>query len=52
LEFDAVFVADASEENYTTSELDTKLLYVALTRPLHKLYIYYIGERSKLLEDV
>lgn len=52
LEFDAVFVADASAENYTTSELDTKLLYVALTRPLHKLYIYHIGERSKLLENV
>ena len=52
LEFDAVFVADASEENYTTSELDTKLMYVALTRPLHKLYIYHIGERSKLLADV
>ena len=52
LEFDAVFVADASAENYTTSELDTKLLYVALTRPLHKLYIYHIGERSKLLKDV
>ena len=52
LEFDAVFVADASAENYTTSELDTKLLYVALTRPLHKLYIYHIGEKSKLLEDV
>jgi len=52
LEFDAVFVADASSENYTTSELDTKLLYVALTRPLHKLCIYHIGQRSKLLENV
>jgi DNA helicase-2/ATP-dependent DNA helicase PcrA len=52
LEFDAVFVADASAENYTTSELDTKLLYVALTRPLHKLYIYHLGEKSKLLTDV
>jgi DNA helicase-2/ATP-dependent DNA helicase PcrA len=52
LEFDAVFVADASAENYTISELDTKLLYVALTRPLHKLYIYHIGEKSKLLENV
>lgn len=49
LEFDAVFVADASAENYTTSELDTKLLYVALTRPLHMLYIYHIGEPSRLL---
>ena len=52
LEFDAVFVADANAESYTTSELDTKLLYVALTRPLHKLYIYHIGEKSKLLENV
>lgn len=52
LEFDAVFVADASAENYSDSELDTKLLYVALTRPLHRLCIYYIGEKSKLLADV
>ncbi|MDF2521266.1 MAG: helicase [Clostridia bacterium] len=52
LEFDAVFVADADAENYTTSELDTKLLYVAMTRPLHKLYIYHIGEPSQLLADV
>jgi DNA helicase-2/ATP-dependent DNA helicase PcrA len=52
LEFDAVFVADASAENYTTSELDTKLLYVALTRPLHMLFIYHVGEMSKLLADV
>ncbi|OGO78265.1 MAG: DNA helicase [Clostridiales bacterium GWB2_37_7] len=52
LEFDAVFVADASAENYSTSELDTKLLYVALTRPLHKLYIYHIGEKSKLVAEV
>lgn len=52
LEFDAVFVADGSADNYTTSELDTKLMYVALTRPLHKLYIYHIGEKSALLADV
>lgn len=52
LEFDAVFVADASSENYTTSELDTKLLYVALTRPLHRLYIYHEGEKSELLKEV
>lgn len=52
LEFDAVFVADASVDNYTTSELDTKLLYVAMTRPLHRLSIYYVGEPSTLLADV
>jgi len=52
LEFDAVFVAGVSADNYTTAELDTKLLYVALTRPLHKLYIYYIGEPSELLAEI
>jgi len=48
LEFDVVFIADA--ENYGDSELDTKLLYVAMTRPLHKLHIYHCGMVSKLLE--
>lgn len=49
LEFDMVIVANASKENYTESELDVKLLYVAMTRPLHKLYIYSVGEKSKML---
>jgi DNA helicase-2/ATP-dependent DNA helicase PcrA len=52
LEFDGVFVADGSAANYSTSELDTKLMYVALTRPLHKLYIYHVGEKSPLLAEV
>lgn len=50
LEFDVVLLSNVNRENYTESELDTKLLYVAMTRPLHKLFIYYIGEKSKLLE--
>ena len=37
-------------ESYGTGELDTKLLYVAMTRPLHRLYIYHRGNPSKLLE--
>ena len=49
LEFDAVIVANAGKEVYKTNELDIKLLYVAMTRPLHRLYIYSIGEISKLL---
>jgi len=52
LEFDAVFIADADNETYTAGELDTKLLYVAMTRPLHRLYIYYTGTPSILLEDI
>lgn len=52
LEFDAVLIANASRERYTEDELDVKLLYVSMTRPLHKLYIYYHGELSPLLEEV
>ncbi|WP_341348999.1 3'-5' exonuclease [Fervidicella metallireducens] len=52
LEFDVVFISDGSKEKYTTAELDVKLLYVAMTRPLHKLYIYYNSELSSLLEGV
>jgi DNA helicase-2/ATP-dependent DNA helicase PcrA len=52
LEFDVVFIADAESESYGESELDTKLLYVAMTRPLHRLYIYHCGTPSKLLEKL
>ncbi len=49
LEFDVVLISNASSDNYSTSDLDIKLLYVAMTRPLHKLCVYYIGDKSKLL---
>lgn len=39
LEFDAVLVL-CLEEPYTDVELDIKLLYVAMTRPMHRLYLY------------
>lgn len=49
LEFDAVIIAGASTEEYEVSEMDTKLLYVAMTRPLHKLMIYYCNTLTELL---
>lgn len=52
LEFDAVFISEAGSGTYAEEELDIKLLYVAMTRPLHKLYIYYLGELSPLLKEV
>ena len=52
LEFDAVIIADASRENYGENDLDIKLLYVAMTRPLHVLDIYYQGPLSPLLEEI
>ncbi len=52
LEFDAVLLANASENCYPEDELHTKLLYVAMTRPLHRLYIYYIGKLTPLLNGL
>ncbi|MCL1848420.1 MAG: UvrD-helicase domain-containing protein [Clostridiales bacterium] len=48
LEFDAVLICDATDENYH-SEDDKKLLYIACTRALHKLALLYMGEKSRLL---
>ncbi|MFZ5353872.1 MAG: RNA polymerase recycling motor HelD [Bacillota bacterium] len=52
LEFDVVFIANAEKSSYGEEELDIKLLYVAMTRPLHYMHIYYTKELSTLLEDV
>lgn len=52
LEFDAVFISNADSISYKDTELDAKLLYVAMTRALHKLYIYYSGKISPLLKDI
>ncbi|MEH6994692.1 RNA polymerase recycling motor HelD [Neobacillus drentensis] len=39
LEFDAVLILTL-EEVYSEEEVDIKLLYVAMTRPMHRLYLY------------
>jgi len=52
LEFDLVIVANASSQMYLEEELDIKLLYVAMTRPLHKLYIYSCGEPCTMLKGI
>lgn len=43
LEFDAVIVFNASETNYN-SAFDKRLLYIACTRALHRLKLYYIKQ--------
>ena len=48
LEFDAVLVYDVSKINYN-SQLDRKLLYIACTRALHRLSLYYVGEKNSFL---
>lgn len=52
LEFDAVIIAGADDKNYKECEIDGKLLYVSMTRPLHRLYLYYSGTISPLLKHV
>ncbi|NMB18158.1 MAG: UvrD-helicase domain-containing protein [Erysipelothrix sp.] len=40
-EYDAVIIANASMDNYNDSIISRKLLYVAVTRALHDVYILY-----------
>ena len=49
LEFDSVIITDVSREKYSVNELDGKLLYVAITRAMHTLDMFYTGEMSELL---
>ena len=48
LEFDVVLVFNVSKDNYN-NEFDRNLLYVACTRALHQLSIYYTGEKSEFI---
>ena len=50
LEFDYVIIVNADDKNYMYNSLDIKLLYVALTRAMSKLDIYYINNLTKLIE--
>ncbi|MDR1688190.1 MAG: ATP-binding domain-containing protein [Clostridiales bacterium] len=52
LEFDYVCVADASAENYSENALDVKLLYIAMTRAMHELVIFSLGEKTLLLKNL
>ncbi len=49
LEFDTVIILDINENTYPDTELSTRLLYVAITRCLHRLIIIENSNRSPLL---
>ena len=51
LEFDVVFIINIEDE-YTTEDIDLKLLYVAMTRALHKLYIYHTENSIPVLNGL
>ena len=49
LEFDSVIILDVNSDTYPDTELSTRLLYVAITRALHRLIIIENSNRSPLL---
>ena len=52
LEFDGAIISDASESKYNSNKvIDMKLLYVAMTRPLHELRILYNNELVNPLKN-
>jgi DNA helicase-2/ATP-dependent DNA helicase PcrA len=52
LEFDCVLVADAGAGVYPDAPFYCRLLYVLCTRPLHRLALAYVGEKSQLLAGI
>ncbi len=52
LEFDCVLVADANADVYPDEPFFCRLLYVLCTRPLHRLALVYVGEKSRLLAEI
>ena len=49
LEFDCVIISNANIEKYSKNSLDIKLLYVAITRAMSKLDIFYIDNISDII---
>ena len=49
MEFDCVGICDASAENFPEDEFLCRVLYVMMTRPLHRLAVWYKGERTPML---
>jgi len=43
---------NSASEEYKEEELDIKLLYVAMTRTLHRLYIYHIDGKMNILNNI
>ena len=49
MEFDCVGVCDASAESFPDDEFLCRILYVMMTRPLHRLCLWHKGDPSPLL---
>jgi DNA helicase-2/ATP-dependent DNA helicase PcrA len=51
LEFDGVLIWNASDKEFSSDYLDAKLLYVALSRAMYYLKVFYQGRLTPLLRD-
>ncbi|HBE81020.1 MAG TPA: heavy metal resistance protein CzcA [Firmicutes bacterium] len=51
LEFDAVVICDAGLQTYHR-EIECQVLYIACTRALHRLFLYYTGELSPFIAGI
>ena len=49
MEFDCVGICDASAENFPEDEFLCRVLYVMMTRPLHRLCVWHRGTVSPML---
>ena len=49
MEFDCVGICNASAENFPDGEFLCRILYVMMTRPLHRLCIWHRGEGTPML---
>ncbi|WP_120169427.1 3'-5' exonuclease [Thermohalobacter berrensis] len=50
LEFDVIFITNL-EEDYKNNNIDIKLLYVAMTRAHHRLYVYHTEGKLEILKS-
>lgn len=50
MEFEAGLVAQVDNATYSETEFDGRLLYVALTRALHVLHLFWVGQVATHLE--
>lgn len=50
LEFDSVILFNVNNEKYQNTVLDIKLLYVAITRAMSKLDVFYTGEIAEIMK--
>lgn len=49
MEFDCVGICDVSAENFPDDEFLCRVLYVMMTRPLHRLALWYLNDLTPLL---